>query len=180
VALAYAAAGDEAEAVRWRTKFRDLRALKNRIDGCKLRLRAEPTNAEATLGVARGYTEAGATRDAARWYARYAALRDAAPAGLLEYAALAESLGRRRDRRDPAGRAPRADVGGARREPRRIVARSAQNVRVTMFESTTDDPVRYAERSCHVHGNVCTNVPAGKLNAYWPTESDMPTVGGSG
>jgi hypothetical protein len=41
-----------------------------------------------------------------------------------------------------------------------------QNVRVSMFESTAVEPVRYAERSCHVHGKVCTNVPAGKLYVY--------------
>ncbi len=105
LALAHAALKNDAEAVRYRGEFRRLRDLKNRIDGCKLRLRTEPSDTDLVLTIARGYAEAPAWRDAARWFGRATALPGFPAGAWLEYA---EALERTGDARGAAAARARA------------------------------------------------------------------------
>ncbi len=93
LALAHSELKNDAEAARYRNEFRRLRDLKNRIDGCKLRLRTEPSDVELVLTIARGYAEAPAWRDAARWFGRAAGLPGFPQGAWLEYSEVLDRTG---------------------------------------------------------------------------------------
>jgi tetratricopeptide (TPR) repeat protein len=97
LALAYAAKGDDASAATWRRIFVERKAIKNRIDGAKLRLKVEPDDLASLATIARGYAEAQAFEEAERWYAA-TMRRPNAPVELLtEWATVLDKLGRARD-----------------------------------------------------------------------------------